>query len=60
MSKPIPKSHLYVTGQNAYWDGYTFYCMDDMFSEAQLVYVHAGYADARDEGRKMLKEDKGR
>ena len=57
MGKPIPKVDLYIMGYSAYWDGHAIYCVDGMFSQAQLEFVHAGYRSARDEGRKMLKED---
>lgn len=53
MGKLIPKKHLYVTGQNAYWDGYTIYCMDGIYSPAQLEIFRKGYVSAR-------KEDKGK
>ena len=53
MPKSIPKVHLYVMGQNLYWDYGIYSSLDGMYSDAQLVYVHRGFVDAR-------KEDKGR
>ena len=47
------EDRLFVTGQNAYWDGYAIYCMDGIYSPAQLEIFRKGYVSAR-------KEDKGR
>ena len=43
MSTPTTEDHLFVTGQNAYWDGYTIYCMDGIYSPAQLKIFRKGY-----------------
>lgn len=44
-----------ITGYGAYWDGYTFNCMDEAkkFNAAEIAAYKEGYVEAR-------KEDKGK
>ena len=46
-------AYPFQSGYDAYWDGYSFHCMDDILFGAQLKQWKRGYEKAR-------KEDKGR
>lgn len=44
-------SNARQSGYDAFWDGYSIFCMDGVLPEAQAFQFRKGYEEARKEGR---------